>query len=855
MHVIADLHIHSKFSRAVSKSMTLPVIAQWARAKGIGLVATGDWTHPMWFREIERDLEETGNGLLRLRHTAGVSVQTKKQMFPRKDPLFLLSTEVSCIYSQGGKVRRIHTLIWVPSIESARKIGQEMTRRGCNLLSDGRPIFGLTSIQLAELVFGAESKALIIPAHCLLPDSMILGENFFSKRIDAVKVGERVLTHSGNLRKVTEVKKRSYKGIIFQIQPWYFRPGLVTTPEHLYYAIKTIKKCPSTGDICRPSKSHLAVCKRKACLEYRPEWNHAQDLVIGDVLVYPRSRIFCYQTILRLDETKPMNGSVKAGGTRGRTVLNKIPITPELGRLVGYYLAEGSTDGKNSFSFCFSEKEQHFIDEVIRLVKDVFHVDHYRSYRRTQSKGVEIVFYSKLHAQWLAQSCYIGGHAHNASVKVIPPALLQSRESIQAECLRGWYRGDQGYTTSRVLMNQMKAICLRLGVIPSILIDTAKQHATRGNHEYKGRVIQANHDLYHFSNFSFFEDSFDLKNEIPRSQTKLERKHGWVDEQCVYLPIRDITKRHYEGDVYNLEVETDHSYVAEFAAVHNCWTPWFSVYGSLGGFDSIAEAFGEYADRIYAVETGLSSNPLMNWRVPELDSRTILSFSDAHSSPKMGREATVFDLPEVSYEAISQAIITQHIAYTIEFYPEEGKYHYTGHRACKVRQTPEDTCKKGTTCPVCGKKLTVGVMHRVEELAGRSKEDVQIEQVNPVDPSIKMRMIASRAFPSRPPFVMLVPLAEIIAESFRTGVQSQKVQRMYQQVIHDVGPEFDVLLRAEYSVIAKSAGDVVAEGVERVRKGLLHIDPGYDGVFGIVKIWKDDKGGIVQGGKEQMSLL
>lgn len=132
--IIADLQLHSRFSRAVSPAMTIPNIALWAKRKGIGLVATGDWTHPQWFREIERDLEETGNGLLRLKGDKGGM------------PLFLLATEVSCIYSQGGKVRRVHTLLWVPSIDAARKISVEMTKRGCNLLSDGRPIVGLTSM-------------------------------------------------------------------------------------------------------------------------------------------------------------------------------------------------------------------------------------------------------------------------------------------------------------------------------------------------------------------------------------------------------------------------------------------------------------------------------------------------------------------------------------------------------------------------------------------------------------------------------------------------------------------------------------------------------------------------------------
>lgn len=468
---ITDLQLHSRFSRAVSKRMTIAHIAMWAKRKGIGVVATGDWTHPLWFREIETTLEETGTGLLKLRDDVKKSDPPSDDPYlwhvnpSYPEPLFLLATEVSSIYKQQGRVRRVHTLIWVPSIASARAISVEMTKRGCNLMSDGRPIIGLTSIQVAELVFSIEPKALIIPAHA--------------------------------------------------------------------------------------------------------------------------------------------------------------------------------------------------------------------------------------------------------------------------------------------------------------------------------------------------------------------------------------------------------------------WTPWFSVYGSLGGFDSIADAFGPYADQIYAVETGLSSNPSMNWRIPELDTRTILSFSDAHSGPKLGREATIFDIPDgkLTYDAIYAAIAGRSskskvkknapsIAYTIEFFPEEGKYHYTGHRACNVRQTPEETVKRGTQCPVCGKQLTVGVMHRIEDLAKRSEMDLRLKTIAyPIREGCKVNMTASSAQPDRPPFVMLVPLVEIIAEALGTSVGSKKVLLAYMRLTDEVAPEFEILLTVDTSRIAYVAGERVADGVRRVREGKLSIDPGYDGVFGVVSIWDHGDNGIVDAQKEQLSLL
>lgn len=472
MQVIADLQLHSKYSRAVSPQMVIPYIWQWARTKGIGLIATGDWTHPLWMREIKANLEEAGNGLLRIKNQefgSNLSMQTGNL---EEGPYFLLATEVSSIYSQGGKLRRIHTLIWVGSFDTADKINKELTRRGAHLLSDGRPIIGLSSIAVAELVFSIDPQALVIPAHV--------------------------------------------------------------------------------------------------------------------------------------------------------------------------------------------------------------------------------------------------------------------------------------------------------------------------------------------------------------------------------------------------------------------WTPWFSLYGSESGFDSISECFGQFAKDIYAIETGLSSNPSMNWRIKELDHRTILSFSDAHSGPKLGREATVFEIQEMSYKAIREAIIgpkvippsiinpqqqsstfnhlsSNRIAYTIEFYPEEGKYHYTGHRSCGVKQTPEETKKKGNICPVCGRKLTVGVMHRVEQLAGRSEEELRLVK-RKIDGTL-IEGVYSQTFPDRPPFISLVPLQEILAETLGGLPTSKNIQNEYKKLTDLLGGEFQILLSKLRPEIAKVSGEKVSVAIEKVRNGEIVVDPGYDGVFGVVKIWEEEKKEGTGEQKDQLSLF
>jgi len=492
MKVIADLQIHSKYSRAVSQEMVIPKIWEWAKRKGIALMATGDWTHPLWMREIKANLEETGRGLLKLKDQKWEVARLParqgggkldKEVSSEKleyDPLFLLATEVSCIYSQGGKLRRIHTLIWAPSIESAEKINKELINRGANLVSDGRPIVGLTSIAIAELVFSIDPTCLIIPAHC--------------------------------------------------------------------------------------------------------------------------------------------------------------------------------------------------------------------------------------------------------------------------------------------------------------------------------------------------------------------------------------------------------------------WTPWFSLYGSESGFDSIDECFGNFAKYIYAIETGLSSDPAMNWRIKELDNRSIVSFSDAHSGPKLGREATVFDLSELSYKAIRAALVrpaiqtlnkgprtesrsieakpksknqelieSNKIDYTVEFYPEEGKYHYTGHRNCGVKQDPSETRKNGTICPVCGRKLTVGVMHRVDELAGRTEEELEIKKME--IKGVQMEGIGSKKFYQRPPYMMMVPLQEILAEVLKTSTHSQAVQNEYGKLLDNLGSEFEILLSTATSDITRISGPEISGAIGKVRDGQLTIDPGYDGVFGKVKIFSEKSHEEEEKKKEQLSLF
>ena len=299
----------------------------------------------------------------------------------------------------------------------------------------------------------------------------------------------------------------------------------------------------------------------------------------------------------------------------------------------------------------------------------------------------------------------------------------------------------------------------------------------------------------------------------------------------------------------------------------HAWTPWFSVYGSKGGFDSLTDAFGPFTDQIYAIETGLSSDPAMNWRIKELENRAVVSFSDAHSPPKLGREATVFapkttnyDLRTTNYSysdiywAIAERFLGKNngnlkISYTIEFYPEEGKYHWDGHRACGVVHSPQDTRDRGVTCPVCGRPLTVGVEYRVDELA-----DKQLKDLQPVTKPNTKGLVGyfHPTDTTRPPYVKLVPLLEILAEVYESSVASKKIKEAYSGLTQALGSEFAALLDATESELHAAGGVRVAEAVMRVRRGDIVVDPGYDGVFGTVKIWGEKKQETTQ---QQMGLF
>ncbi len=364
----------------------------------------------------------------------------------------------------------------------------------------------------------------------------------------------------------------------------------------------------------------------------------------------------------------------------------------------------------------------------------------------------------------------------------------------------------------------------------------------------KGGKVRRVHHL-------IFVPSFSAAEQLRAALTKRGAKLASDGRPIIGLDSQDLLK-------IVLSLGPDSMLVPAHA-----WTPWFAVFGSKSGFDTLEECFGELAGHVSAIETGLSSDPPMNWRLSALDSVALLSNSDAHSLPNLGREANILEVEKLSYPNIIAAIrnsspkklannqqqkvdpeakllgsslasalsIGNRIVSTIEFYPEEGMYHFDGHRACNIRLEPRETKKNNGACPKCRLPLTIGVLNRVDQLADRP------EGFCP---------------PGAPDFISLVELDKIIAESLGISSRaSKRVQEEYQRIARSLGSELDILMSTPLEEIARASIPEIAEGIRRVRQRKLTVEPGFDGQYGVVRIFPKPQGKRQALGRAQASLL
>ena len=305
---------------------------------------------------------------------------------------------------------------------------------------------------------------------------------------------------------------------------------------------------------------------------------------------------------------------------------------------------------------------------------------------------------------------------------------------------------------------------------------------------------------------------------------KINTQLGWIGNlKSDGRPILGLDSKELLKIILNISEDC-------FLVPAHAWTPWFGVFGSQSGFDSLEECFDDWTKYIYSIETGLSSDPAMSWRWSALDNITLISNSDAHSLANLGREANLFEGEELSYKAIIEAIklgakISQNppvlkLISTIEFFPQEGKYHFDGHRNCQIVFSPKQTKEHKNICPKCGKPLTIGVMNRVEQLSDRP-EGGKPEKIIP--------------------FKSLIPLREIIADAFGVGKSSKLVQEEYRKLVNTLGSEFEILLNRERNQLEEITSSLVAEGIIRVREGKVKVYPGYDGEFGKIEIFSSEE--------------
>lgn len=797
MQIIADLHLHSKYSRAVSQSMDLAGIASWSAKAGINLVTTGDWTHPIWFKSIKTELKETTPGIFT--HSTNPNVK------------FLLTTEISSIYSQGDKSRRVHNLIFSPSISTSEKIINELRSRGANLLADGRPIIGLSSKNLLGLVLEIDKNCLLIPCHIWTPWFSLFGsksgfdsiEDCFgqenAKNIYAIETGlscydekTEALTNNGwkkfndinyndkmytlNLttqkiecQNPTKIHQYHYKGKMYRLKTK--RADLFITPNHkLVYSHCDFRKKPVFT--LKEAKSLFNKSKR---LKKDGVW-------IGDKPEY-----------FILPEVKIKHGSRHYSGYRTKKE-RYISIKPWL-KFFGFWVAEGwTTQGKNSdYNVCICNNDKSLLKEMEKILEGF----NYNVYWDKKTNNT-------LRVRDYQLFCYLKqfGKCYD---KHIPQSIKVLSKKLLKIFLEYYIKGDghiygrnnkglSATTTSIRLRDDLQEIALKIGFSAYY-----RPHKPKGtsfqspNYNYKKRYKQRN------DSWVVFFIRKNVHTILPSLIKRGNHIEKWVD---------------FDGEVYCASV------------------PNHTLYIRRGGIPLWCG----------------NSDPIMNWQIQELESRSIVSFSDAHSGPKLGREATVFienrklnikdKKFQISYFDIINAIKQNpqgrlKIGYTIEFFPEEGKYHWTGHRNCNLRYRPQEVKEKGIICPVCHQPLTVGVENRVLDL---SSKIISPDNLLLIKNNVGLTFVYDRE-KKRRPFVSLIPLMEVLIET--NDGSNTKAVKEFERLISSFASEFDILLRKTYDEIEKAGGEKLRQAVQIVRERKVFVDPGYDGVFGKVKIFNE----------------
>ena len=699
MEFIADFHIHSKYSRATSRDMDVEHIAEWAKLKGITLMGSGDFTHHLWLEELKAKLEDLGNGL-----------------FKYKDIYFILSSEISSIYSKRGRTYRIHNMILSPSFKTTDEINATLARYG-NLASDGRPILGMDAADLARIIFDINENCMIIPGHIWTPWFSLFGsmsgfdriEDCFEEqtpKIFALETGlscydekTEVLTENG-WKKFPEVNYSDkictlntktdriefqmpqriynyiYKGKMYKLKTK--RVDLLVTPNHkLLYS-----PCDFRNRKPYSLKEAEKLFNKSKILKKDGTW-------IGDNPKY-----------FTLPEVRMKHGSRYYSGSRNKRE-SRLPIKPWL-KFFGFWLAEGWTsEGKDGdYNVCVCNNDKNLLNEMKQLLECLG----YKVYQR--GNLVRVRDFQLFH--YLKQF----GKCHDKFI----PLNIKSLSKRLLEIMLQYYlegdghiygrtgKGTSATTTSIRLRDDLQEIALKIGL--SAYYKLGQKKGTPFSSSCTEKIYKQRNDTWVIY-FIRHNRPIILPSEIK----KYNYTEAWAD---------------YEGWVFCVAVPNHVIYIRRNGIPLWCG----------------------------------NSDPAMNWRLSALDRFSLVSNSDSHSPPKIGREANVFNC-DISYSALREVLKNKdkkRFLYTVEFFPEEGKYHFDGHRLCNIRFSPSQTKEHKGICPKCGKPVTVGVMNRVESLADRPGGFVPAEAI---------------------PYKNLIPLDEIIAEAKGVAKTSVAVEREY----------------------------------------------------------------------------
>ena len=841
MEIIADFQIHSRYAMATSKDITIENLERYARMKGIDLLGTGDFTHPVWLKELKEKFTEDGSGILKTK--SGYN--------------FILQAEVSNIYNQDGKLRKVHNLILAKNFETAEQINDLLSRKG-DLKSDGRPVFGnYTCVELVEDLVGIDKDIEIIPAHALTPWFGVFGsksgfdsiEECFkdqARHIHAIETGmsadPAMIWRVDNWSKYTLVSNSDahcvHPNTFITLRDGYVLPISEIENENIITHVdfkdmscengirvqyskvpspEILKEIEYAGGVIKVSGKHRFYVLNNDIIYEK----FASEINKGDVLIRIAKIPHNYNGSLQMKRPsfdsffslsidglnfiklkrkefgltqedlaelikifpnhywKIERGLVKINEKFLRKIAallnfsyeefiktNAIDVYPKitppdkssvnLFELLGYFLGDGCfTIINRGKCLILTDKNQQVLEYYKNIIKSLFNCNsRLFKYKKQNSYGLIVPSYVARFFALNFPEIVLKGSKRRVTRKIYTAPL----EEI-AGFLRGFFdaegsvehHGVKATSANMLLLYQIDSLLKKFGILSSIYLNQLEKIKKK----YRHNIVLYGENLRRFKENIHFNHPIKqlklekyVKNLQIKRKSKIKRIGDFILSEV--KSVKDLKSD--VGYLYDIAVPGYENYIANQVVVHNSFWPW-----------------------------------------------------------RLGREATVFDFRETSYDNIIKAIRTgEGLKETIEVNPAYGKYHWDGHKACNVCLSPKEAVKYKNICPVCRKGLTIGVEHRIEEMANKPE--------------------GHRPHNAKP-FVSLIPLSEIIAAVVGSQPFSKGVWEIYNKLM-TTGSEFNILRETPIGKIKEIAGDKIAQAVKIVREGEVKMRPGFDGVYG-----------------------